>query len=69
MISCNFAIIGMHCNGCVRTVTNALKNVSGVSKVDVSLQENSAAIELNDNETNAEELRKAIREAGYDVSN
>ena len=69
MTSENLHIIGMHCNGCVRSITNALKKISGVKEVDVSLQENSASILFYEDETTIGELRKVIREAGYDVSN
>jgi copper chaperone len=57
----------MHCNGCVRSVTNALKRIAGVKNVEVSLQENSAKIEFDETETALEELRKVIEDAGYDV--
>lgn len=53
--------------GCVRTVTNALKRVIGVKEANVSLQENSAKVVYDEKETTIEELRKVIREAGYDA--
>lgn len=58
----------MHCMSCVRSVTNALKRVLGVKEADVSLQENSAKVQFDEKETTTEELRKAIVQAGYDVS-
>lgn len=68
MSSTTVEIIGMHCMGCVRTVTNALKRIIGVKDAEVSLQANSAIVQFDEKETTIEELRKAIVEAGYDVS-
>ncbi len=60
-------IIGMHCNGCTRSVTNALKRVVGVENAEVSLQENSARVEYDEKETTIDALRISIIEVGYDV--
>ena len=67
MTNATLAIEGMHCNGCVRSLTNALKSVTGVKSADVSLQNNSATVEFDEKETTPDELRKAILVAGYDV--
>ncbi len=67
MTSETLAISGMHCSGCVRSVTNALKRVLGVKSIEVSLPENSAKVEYDEKETDQSELRKAIQEIGYDV--
>jgi copper chaperone CopZ len=37
METARIQITGMHCTGYIRTVTNALKRVSGVKEADVSL--------------------------------
>jgi copper chaperone CopZ len=63
----NFAITGMHCNGCVRSVTNALKKVAGVKNAEVSLQDNSAQVEYDEKETTFEEMRIALQSSGYDI--
>ena len=60
-------VTGMHCNGCVRSVTNALRRIAGVSNVEVLLPENSAKVEFDEKETTVEALRNIIREIGYDV--
>ncbi len=65
MESAKLYVIGMHCNGCVRTVTNALKRLAGVKEADVSLPENSATIQFDEKETSIEELNNAVRDAGY----
>ncbi len=59
-------IQGMTCQHCVRTVTNALSSVGGVSKVEVSLEEGKARVEL-DEDVPLDELKKAVEEWGYRV--
>lgn len=58
------SIEGMSCNHCVMHVTNALKEVAGVSMVNVDLKKNKADVEgsaLDD-----EALKNAVTEAGYE---
>jgi copper chaperone len=61
-------IEGMHCGGCVRSVTNAIKRVDGVKDVAVSLEDEKATIELVGEETKLEEIRKAVEDAGYRIA-
>ncbi|CCQ98057.1 copper insertion chaperone and transporter component [[Clostridium] ultunense Esp] len=56
---------GMSCNHCVMAVTNALKELKGVSNVDVNLESKKVEV-IGDNLTE-ENLKKAVEEAGYDV--
>lgn len=56
---------GMSCNHCVMAVTNALKEVEGVSKVDVNLENKKVEV-LGDNLIE-KTLKEAVEEAGYDV--
>jgi len=35
---------GMHCGGCVRSVTNAIKRVTGVKEAEVSLEKETASV-------------------------
>lgn len=60
-------IDGMTCGGCVNSVTNALKQVDGVMGVNVSLADNNAVIDFDDDKTNVDSLKEAIEDAGYDV--
>lgn len=55
-------IEGMSCNNCVRHVTEALKNVQGVEKVEVSLQEGRATVTGT---APLEKLIEAVQEEGY----
>lgn len=55
-------IEGMSCNNCVLHVTEALKNVQGVEKVEVSLQEGRATVTGT---APVEKLIEAVQEEGY----
>ncbi len=61
-------ISGMTCGGCVRSVTNVLKGVEGVSKADVSLEQRRAQVEFDPQKVKVEQLKRAIEDAGYEVS-
>lgn len=60
-------IEGMMCQHCVAHVKKALEGVSGVGKVEVSLEKKNAVIEAS--VTVADEaLKAAVSEAGYEVT-
>lgn len=60
------AIEGMSCGHCVARVEKALKSVTGVTAVEVSLAGKSASVT---GEGLAEEaLRAAVEDAGYEVT-
>lgn len=59
---------GMHCDGCVRSVTNAIKRVDGVRDAVVSLEKETALVEFDGEETKLEEIRKAVLDAGYRIA-
>ena len=58
-----FAIEGMSCDGCVATVTSALKAVPGVTSVEVSLQDKKATVSAA--EVSAQTIEDAVTKAGY----
>lgn len=58
---------GMTCDGCVNSVTKALKGVSGVEKADVDLAGQKAIVTFDDSKTNLAALKEAVEEAGYDA--
>ena len=60
-------IEGMHCDGCVNSITNALKAVSGVSGVEVSLEQKRATVSYDPAQCGQDELKGAIEDAGFDV--
>ena len=59
------SIVGMSCAGCVGSVENALLSVSGVSEAAVNFAEHVADVS---GEVKAEDLIKAVKDAGYDAS-
>ena len=57
-------IEGMSCMGCVRNVETSLKELNGVKKVEVSLEDKKAVLEVSE-EVSLEDLKSKIEEAGY----
>lgn len=60
-------IAGMTCGGCTNKVTRALKAVSGVSDVKVSLSAGEADVQYDERLTSPEQLKSAVKGAGYGV--
>ncbi|MBQ5758991.1 MAG: heavy-metal-associated domain-containing protein [Schwartzia sp.] len=57
-------IEGMMCQHCVGHVTEALKNINGLSDINVSLEEKCATVSGN---VDPAVIKAAIEEEGYDV--
>jgi copper chaperone len=62
-----FAVDGMHCQGCVGSVTRAVSKVAGVKRVDVSLEGKSADVEFDSAEATPDAIVAAIEDAGFDA--
>ncbi|NVJ67090.1 MAG: copper-translocating P-type ATPase [Gammaproteobacteria bacterium] len=63
----NYVITGMHCNGCVKTVTHALLTVKGISNVSITLPDE-AVIEM-EHHVDLEDIQKALEKVGdYKIS-
>ena len=60
------SIEGMSCGHCVKHVENALMEVSGVEKVNVSLADKYAIVELKQDVLDSV-LKEAVAEAGYEA--
>ncbi len=60
-------VTGMTCGGCVGTVTRALQAVTGVGDVNVSLSAGEAAVQYDERLTSPEQLKSAVKGAGYAV--
>jgi copper chaperone len=58
---------GMSCGGCAINVAGALKAVDGVADAHVSLENRQATVEFDETRTSIEQLRSAVRHAGYEV--
>jgi copper chaperone len=61
-------IEGMTCGGCVKSVTAVLQKISGVSSVDVSLEQKRAQIQFDEAKTTPAAFEQAIEDAGYEVA-
>ena len=61
-------VTGMHCGGCVKSVTRVLSELAGVQKVDVSLEQESAQITFDPQQVQPAALIEAIEDAGFDAS-
>lgn len=60
-----YIISGMNCPHCQASVTKAIAAVNGVTKVDVNLSNGHATVEGTHN---ADELKQAVKAAGFDVT-
>lgn len=62
-----FTVKGMTCMGCVRSVKNVLEPISGVSSVDITLENGEVVIAYDPSMANLDQFRDAIHDAGYEV--
>lgn len=60
-----FTVTGMTCDNCVHHVTEAVKGVTGVTDAQVSLDDKSATVRGDFDET---KIIAAIEEEGYEAS-
>lgn len=61
------SVEGMKCDGCVSSVESALRDVDGVERVEVSLQDEEARITAGD-DVDPDALAAAVEGAGYAAS-
>ena len=60
-------IEGMHCGGCVKSVTQVLTELDGVQSADVQL-EGKANITFDENRVSVAQLIEVIEDAGFDAT-
>jgi Cu+-exporting ATPase len=63
----NLKIGGLSCASCVNRVETALMRVPGVVSADVNLARESARVGVTPGRVTVDDLRKAVRKAGYDA--
>ena len=68
METIKIGIKGMTCGGCVASVKRVLKQLDGVQKVDVSLEQQQATVEYTAGRVDLARLRSAIEGAGFEVA-
>ena len=62
-----FTVEGMHCGGCVKSVTGAVSRLAGVRKVDVSLEQKAATVEYDAGALAPAAIVAAIEGAGFEA--
>jgi copper chaperone len=65
MSTTTLKISGMSCQHCLRTVTNALASVQGVSNATVDLGKGRAVVEYDPVQTSPSALANAVMDEGY----
>ena len=60
-------VTGMTCGGCTSNVTHALKAITGVGDVTVSLSAGEATVQYDERLTSPDQLKSAVNGAGYGV--
>lgn len=59
---------GMSCGHCVMRIKKAIEGVQGIKKADVSLENRQAVVEFDEEKTDMEKIKAAVKEAGYEPS-
>lgn len=65
MATTTYDVKGMTCDHCVRSVTEEITEVKGVSSVEVNLEKGTASVT---GEATPEAVTAAVVEAGYEVT-
>ena len=55
----------MHCTGCSSRLEKVLNNIDGVESATVSFEEKQARITYNESQTDIEQIKQAIQDAGF----
>jgi len=63
-----FSVAGMHCGGCVQSVTRAVSRVPGVKNVAVSLEKKAATVEFDSAAVDPGGIVSAIEGAGFEAT-
>ena len=68
MPSIEFAVKGMHCDGCRRTLEDGLRSRQGVIGARVDLERELVTVEYDDKRISVKDLRETVRTAGLQVA-
>lgn len=67
MEEATLTVNGMTCQGCVKSVANALRRVAGVTEAQVSLEEAQAVVRYDPAQADVSRLKAAVEAAGFEV--
>lgn len=68
MAKTQLKVEGMTCDHCKVAVTNALKELDGVTSVEVSVEKGKADVEYDEAKVGTDQMKDAVEEQGYDVA-
>ncbi len=57
----------MTCDHCQSTVTGALKELNGVTDVDVKLEKGTADFAYYESQISVNKIKEAVEDQGYDI--
>ena len=66
MSTATYTVVGMTCDHCVRSVTDEVKQLPGVADVAVDLASGAVTV-TSDADLDADAVRAAVEEAGYEL--
>lgn len=58
-------ITGMHCGGCVESITRGLQSLPGVHKAEVTLDPQRAVVTYSPKQVTVSQMLEAVQKAGY----
>jgi copper chaperone len=62
------SVRGMSCGGCVKSVTNVLSALPGVSHVEVSLEQANARVDFDPAAVSVDSMIAAVDDAGFEAA-
>lgn len=68
MSTANYTVVGMTCGHCVRSVTEEVSEVPGVTDVDVDLASGRLTVTSDEQPVSDERIRQAVADAGYSLA-
>lgn len=67
MQTVTLGISGMTCGGCVKSVTNVLTALDGVTKAEVSLEKACAVVDYDSSKVGLDQFKRSVEDAGFEV--
>lgn len=58
---------GMSCGHCVKSIEEAVGNLNGVGKVNVSLKEKKVSVEYDGDKVSLETIKNVINDQGFEA--